>query len=408
VQNLKRDLEHERQHLKELEAELVQFRRVEARLDALYNKVFAGPTAEHPEEDDVERKHHVFQQTARRLQASMQQEKRAVQYLDKAMKLCEEMLKELLKGLNIGIEVGVASNVKHKNQLFVGTGSFVTARASRGSVLRAKTLCGDMHTQYISARGIQRRIGALPKMDVLELTRMPDMRRKNSYDEQGLHRALEASYARGKAVRSHIHAERHVCIRRQSMLKERVKEMQNEAALTWLQLRTLRRNIIETISPVDRVVLAESGDGRVGGGTNEQAVRMNIAPHATRVLRVEEGVPSQRSSMSANLPPPYRREFASQSSLGVVFPPTASTPSGTLADMAAQSDWEAREQHRLLTLPNAFKRQIDRESIAKSRVIITRIAMEVGGVVDEDDVEAVGPIEADYEDDPPGFHLAFT
>lgn len=183
VNDLERDLLEEKRHLVSLEQEMSQYKRVEARLDALDTHVFGGLTPAHPEEDRLEQEYHILLQTARRIQASVQLEKRAQQHLTKAYTLCQTMTKELLKALNVGIEIGVASNVKHKNQLFVGTSPISSARASRGSLLRAKTLCGDLHTHYISARAVQTRIAKLPKLEVIELTRLPDQRGKQVLNE---------------------------------------------------------------------------------------------------------------------------------------------------------------------------------------------------------------------------------
>lgn len=413
VKLLDRDWKEQTEHIATLKAELAQFKRVEARLDALDNQVFSGQTPAHPEEDELEQKYHILWQTARRLQASVQLEKRAQTHLTKADTLCRTMVNELLKGLNIGIETGVANNTKHKTQLWKGTDSKYTARHSRGVVLRAKTLCGDLHTHFISARAIQRRIKRLPKMEVIELTRLPDQWNSNTVNEKGLHRSLESSYAQSKVVKAHIEQEREKSVRRQKKLKEQIDGLQGQARFIWLELRHTRRNIIEVIRqnenqpslssdivPRAADLLASSNSIVTQRQSNERPFNPSVPPSAEA---------SARPSMSGSLfPPPYRRELASQSSLGIQFPPLTTTDSGTLADFASSTDWEAREQHRLITLPRAFRRVIDRESIKRSKEIATRIAVEVGGFDEDDDVNAIGTIETPGEEDLPGFHLAFN
>lgn len=412
VDMLDRDWREQTEHITVLKSELAQFKRVEARLDALDNHVFSGHTPAHPEEDELEQKYHILWQTARRLQASVQTEKRAQQHLTKAHTLCQTMVNELLKGLKIGIDTGVATNTKHKTQLWKGTDSKYTARQSRGVILRAKTLCGDLHTHYISARAIQRRIQQLPKMEVIELTRLPDQWNSRTVDEKGLHRSLETSYAQGKAVKARIEKEREKSIRRQKKLREQIDGLQGQARSVWLELRQVRRNIIEVIrqnegeplSSVDTVpraadLLANNDSMSMQRTSNDRTFNPSIPPSAEA---------SARPSMTGSLfPPPYRRELASQSSLGIQFPPLTTTDSGTLADLASSTDWEAREQHRLISLPRAFRRVIDRESIKRSKDIVIRIAVEVGGLTEEDDILAIGHIDTPIEEDLPGFHLAF-
>lgn len=408
VNMLDRDWREQTEHIASLKAELTQFKRVEARLDALDNQVFSGHTPAHPDEDELEQKYHILWQTSRRLQSYVQLEKRAQQHLTKAHTLCQTMVNELLKGLNIGIETGVANNTKHKTQLWKGTDSKYTARHSRGVILRAKTLCGDLHTHYISARAIQRRITQLPKVEVIELTRLPDQWNSKTVNEKGLHRSLESSYAQSKIVKSHIEKEREKSVKRQKKIKEQIYALQGQARSVWLELRQMRRNIIEVIrqnedeplSSIDTVPRAVDLLGRSEGAANERPFNPSIPPSAEA---------SARPSMSGSFfPPPYRRELASQSSLGIQFPPLTTTDSGTLADLASSNDWEAREQHRLISLPRAFRRVIDRESIKKSKEIVTRIAVEVGGLAEDDDITALGHIETPFEEDIPGFHLAFN
>lgn len=223
---------------------------------------------------------------------------------------------------------------------------------------------------------------------------------------QGLHRALEASYAESKIAQSHIEKELQKGKARQKKLKEHIGSLETEARSVWLTLRTTRRSIIDDVRTgeladnADQTVdIAEAIGGSSAALESERAFDPSVPPSAEV---------SQRPSLSSSLPPPYRRELASQSSLGIAFPPLDSTPSGTLASFAAPHDWHAREQHRLLALPHAFRHLIDRESIARSRALVTRVAVEVGGVLDDDDLEAVGQIDTPAEEDLPGLHLVFS
>jgi hypothetical protein len=178
-----RSLKEDREKLHSLEAELVEYRNVEKRLDAIDDAIFQGPTHGHSREDELEQEYHVLVQTTNRLLSSIQMEARAQGHLSKSLDLCNRLIKELLVGLNIGIDIGVPTNTKHKTGLWRGTSATHTARLSRSHCLRAKTIVGDLHTNYILARVVQRRVAVLTKLQVIELNRLPGMNAKNVVDE---------------------------------------------------------------------------------------------------------------------------------------------------------------------------------------------------------------------------------
>lgn len=183
MERLSQALEQDKRQVTELEVELTQYKCVEGRLDLIDDAIFGGLPKTNDEEKDMHRQFHVLHEIVRRLDASVQLETRAQKHLDKALSLCTMLIKELLKGLNIGIKIGVPTNTKHKTQLWSGTSPTHSARTSRGLVLRAKTICGDLHTNYIQARAVQRRVGILPPLEVIAPNRLPGMKTKNVVDE---------------------------------------------------------------------------------------------------------------------------------------------------------------------------------------------------------------------------------
>lgn len=137
---------------------------------------------------EIQEKYHVLMETSRRLESTVQLEVRAQKHLSQAATSCQTLTKELLAGLQIGVQIGVPSNVKHKTQLWSGTSPTHSSRASRGLLLRAKTLSGDLHSNYIQARAIQGKIAILPPLEVVSLTRLPDVRSKDALNENvGVH-----------------------------------------------------------------------------------------------------------------------------------------------------------------------------------------------------------------------------
>jgi predicted nucleic acid-binding Zn-ribbon protein len=167
-----------------LTIELAEQAKVSSQLDAIDDDIFGGPTQGHEEEDMLEQQYHILMETIRRLQSTIATEARCQVHLNKAHSLCLALIKELLIGLNIGIEIGVPTNQKHKTQLWRGNSPTHSANRSRGHVLRAKTISGDLHMHYLLARAAQRRVAVLPKMRVIDLVRLPGMTARNATDEQ--------------------------------------------------------------------------------------------------------------------------------------------------------------------------------------------------------------------------------
>lgn len=180
----------DREKLANLRSELVDYDKVEARLDYIDDEVFGGITADHEDEDELEQQYHILKQTQRRLKASVQLEVRCQIHLKKAYTLCLALIKELLVGLNIGIEIGVPTNEKHKTGLWRGSSPTHSANRSRNNILRAKTICGDLHTNYILARAVQRRVAVLTTLKVIELNRLPGMNARNTLNEAVSHLLL--------------------------------------------------------------------------------------------------------------------------------------------------------------------------------------------------------------------------
>lgn len=176
-------LARDREELINLEAQAIEYTKVTARLDSIDDEVFGGVTSDHQDEDELEQQYHVIIETIKRLQSSIQVEQRCQRHLSRAHQLTIALIKELLTGLNIGIEIGVPTNQKHKTGLWRGSSPTHSANRSRIHILRAKTLCGDIHQHYILARAVQHRVAVLPKLNVIELNRLPGMNAKDVLNE---------------------------------------------------------------------------------------------------------------------------------------------------------------------------------------------------------------------------------
>lgn len=83
--------------------------------------------------------------------------------------------------------------------------------------------------------------------------------------------------------------------------------------------------------------------------------------------------------------PPYKRNLISASVVGLSA---------------------SQEKGQIIHLPDAFRRRIDKDSIARSKAIVIQVAVQVGGVLEEDERHD-GEEETSGEEDLPGFHLAF-
>ena len=81
--------------------------------------------------------------------------------------------------------------------------------------------------------------------------------------------------------------------------------------------------------------------------------------------------------------PPYKRNLFSSSTVGV----------------------SQKDRNDAIPLPPAFRKKVDHESMTRSRVIVRRVAIEVGGTVDDDNVEDHERISLD--EDIPGIELTF-
>jgi hypothetical protein len=178
-----RDLQEDREKLRRLEEELIEYGKVQDRLDALDDEIFCGTTHGHSEEDELEQRYHVLTETQKRLLSAVQLETRAQGHLNKALRLCNELIAELLVGLSAGIDAGIPTNQKHRTQMWKGTSRTFSARTARGHVLRAKTIVGELHTTYILSRAVQKRVVPLSRLEVIELNRLPGMNAKNVVDE---------------------------------------------------------------------------------------------------------------------------------------------------------------------------------------------------------------------------------
>lgn len=217
--------------------------------DRIDDEIFAGPTVNHHEDEDaIEIRFHVHSQTSSLLLNTAKTEMRARKHLDKALKLTASLIKEVQAGLNIGIDVGVATNQKHKGGMWKGSSQHASSRMSRGHILRAKTISGDLHTAYVLARVVQRRVARLPKLTVIELDKLPDMKDKNRVSELGLHRSLEQTYAQARVVKMHIEQELRTSQTRERHCKERSRDEIAERRATWLDLRQTRRAIVSQLA----------------------------------------------------------------------------------------------------------------------------------------------------------------
>lgn len=176
-------LASDREELTSLEAQAIEYTKVTAKLDAIDDEIFGGVSCDHDEEDELEQQYHVITETIKRLQSSILVEQRCQRHLNRAHQLTVALIKELLIGLNIGIEIGVPTNQKHKTGLWKGSSPTHSANRSRIHILRAKTLCGDIHQNYILARAVQHRVALLPKLTVIELNRFPGMNAKDVLNE---------------------------------------------------------------------------------------------------------------------------------------------------------------------------------------------------------------------------------
>lgn len=145
---------------------------------------------------------------------------------------------------------------------------------------------------------------------------------------------------------------------RQASLKRRIKEMQGQAKDAWIELRNKRREIVEEYrrdseeKGIDDKLQILNLGGRGGGGM--------------------EALPL------------YKSNLLSSSTIGLQVKDRNDCP---------------------IFLPLAFRRRVDKESMARSKVVVRQVAVEVGGWTDDDDVKEYEFVRE--EEDLPGTELSF-
>lgn len=169
---------------------------------------------------------------------------------------------------------------------------------------------------------------------------------------------MEQSYGQAKIAKAHIESQQRQSKNRQKSVKERIKKLQVEARQVWLELRQMRREIVAQNSIQDNEEQVNEGNGRGTLTTDTDSL------------------------------PPYKRNLLSSSAV-VLDQPSSSR--GVVDDT--------------VTLPRAFRRRVDRESISRSKEIVRQVAIEVGGWIEDDNVEDDEFIRE--EEDLPGFELSF-
>jgi hypothetical protein len=165
---------------------------------------------------------------------------------------------------------------------------------------------------------------------------------------------LEQSYAQAKMAKSHIEGQQRQSKGRQAGIKKRIKELQKEARMVWIELRQKRREIVQENKQTN---------------DHERPVRGDLQDESDL--------------------PPYKRNLISTSVVG----------------LSSAADETQRSNGNGISLPLAFRRRVDRESIAKSKEIIRQVAIEEGGLVEEDNVDDDELLQE--EEDIPGFELSF-
>lgn len=137
---------------------------------------------------------------------------------------------------------------------------------------------------------------------------------------------------------------------RQASLKRRIKEMQKEAKDAWLILRSKRREIVDKHRKIH------------GEEDSEKLQTLDVGDTISL--------------------PPYKSNLVSSSTLGL----------------------QVKRQNDAIFLPLAFRRRVDKESMARSKVVVRQVAVEIGGWIDDDNVE---DHEFIRKEDLPGTELLF-
>jgi hypothetical protein len=166
---------------------------------------------------------------------------------------------------------------------------------------------------------------------------------------KGLHRSLESSYSEAKISKAHIEGQQHLSRQRQASLRKHIKELRQEARSVWLELRKKRREIVEEY----------------------------------RRTHVQERSKTTTGVDALSLPP-YKRNLMSSSTVVL----QQNNPRGDT-----------------IPLPLAFRKKADHESMARSRIIVRQVAIEVGGTIEDDKVQDHERISLD--EDIPGIELTF-
>ncbi|CAO1637603.1 unnamed protein product [Parajaminaea phylloscopi] len=326
---LQQTIGEQEEQIRDLKVQESSLAKLEQELDQLDKSLFSGPTPGWQAEDEAEYVVLVLQELQKIVSAEVEREARARQKLQRSLPPFEEMLGHLKKALAVTLDAGVPTNTKYTRQLFVNGNEMITARAVTPMVLSAKTLSGKAHTLFAEARGIQLLILPLPKLTLMDLTRVPGKgaRAQEIYDERSMHSSLETSYAQAQAQIAHVKREVLRSKERTRFLKQRIVTLGQEEHKAARELRARRRHIVCVLcgnkDHIDRVEhesnifalapdakdIDEGDDGTLGGDTvvEEEALRAGMEAETSELAGMSNGgtSPQSRSQLGMLQRPSY-------------------------------------------------------------------------------------------------------
>lgn len=225
---------------------------LEAELDALDARVFAGPTPDFPSEDALEGMAAVLASTLRLLAAESERELRARPKLQKSLAPLQIVLAKLREALAITLDAGVPTDTKYTRQLLVNGSPLTISKRVTPLIQRAKTESGKGHTLFAEARGIQLLVKRLPTLTLLDLNRLPSKASgidiATSMSERSMHAALETSYAQSQRQVAHVKKEIEKSRRRTEFFRKRIERLRGEQERVKGVLRDKRRRIVVDVS----------------------------------------------------------------------------------------------------------------------------------------------------------------
>ncbi len=207
--------------------------------------------------------------TSYQLAVEEAREKRAREKLQGAQKFAETIVKELQSSLEVCINNGIATNSKHKTQLFSNNSPIGTSKLITPKLLNAKTASGKLHTIVAETRAVQPLFHSLPVLEIVELFRMPGRTSERAISERELHESMMGSYAQARQCQGHLRRQLDISRERSKCFARARRELRAETEKSLAVQRSVRAEIVEHAVRGEAVVVPPLGEGEGGLSPND-------------------------------------------------------------------------------------------------------------------------------------------